>query len=281
MTRPTFTLIAVAAGLAAAGAANAATIMLSPQSPANGAVLGPQDAPYRVVLGWTADPTGCQAPPTDAKIVVSREGATNSSEPVNAAPYTDSFPLTIASLRPVTYTWYARMTCVGAPNNEVVSETRTFTVQGNPPRLEGSFRVTVHGTPQVWQFTPRCPAGACDTVMTRKGQRGALLAYNPATWAYRGRFRVQSLAPERVCTIKTTLGGKVLRKRTIENVYAATNGTLTLSPRGITRSADGARALSAGFVGRQVAQYRYTKRGRSLGCPRGSRAAAPLVGTLR
>lgn len=281
MPRPTFTLIVVAACLAAAGAANAATITLGPASPANGAVLGPQDAPYVITLGWTADPTGCQAPPRDAKVVVTRDGRTLSSDPVNAAPYTQSVPLRIASLKPVTYTWYARMTCAGAPNNEVVSETRTFTVQGNPPRLEGSFRVTVHGTPQVWQFTPRCPTGACDTVMTRKGQRGALLAYNPTTWAYTGRFAVQAVAPERVCTIKTTLGGKVLRRRTIQNVYAATNGTISLSPRGITRSADGARALTAGLVGRQVAQYRYTARGKSLGCPRGSRAAAPLVGTLR
>lgn len=288
MSRTSTALAAVVLGgaLATAAPALGASVSLVGASPANGAVLGPQDAPFQVPLVWTADITGCGVPTTTGKLVLEGEGQTREGNPVTLDPASGQ-PLgggstyRRATATPVTFTWYAEIACPAAPGGVVRSETRTFTLQGNPPRLVGSFTVKVHGTPQVWQFTPRCAAGACDTVMKRAGQKGALLRYDPAKQTYTGTFAKQAIAPERICRTTTKVRGKVVRSRTYKRVYSANNGRIALSVRGMTATADGSNAIVYGMVGRQTAQYRYTPRAKVLGCPAGRRATAPLTAILR
>lgn len=281
MSRMATLTAACLAVLGAAATAQAATVTLNADSPANGQVYAAQDAPFQVPLGFTSDITGCGAPTASGQVVVTLDGKSLSSDNVTSAAPADTKVLRLAAATPRTYSWYARITCPALPGGELRSETRTFTVQGNPPRLEGSFRVTVHGTPQVWQLTPTCPTGACNTRMTRPGQKAAMLVFNPANATYSGRFAKQNVAPERICRIKTTLGGRTLRSRTHENVYSAINGRITITVRAMGSNADGTKALVSAFTGRQTAQYRFTPRGKRLGCPPGTRASAPLVGILR
>ena len=55
---------------------------------ANGAVLGPQDAPFAIPLTWAADITGCGVPTTTGKVVLEGEGRVRAGNPVTLDPST-------------------------------------------------------------------------------------------------------------------------------------------------------------------------------------------------
>lgn len=288
MSRTSTALAAVALGgaLATAAPALGASVSLVGSSPANGAVLGPQDAPFAIPLTWAADITGCGVPTTTGKVVLEGEGRVRAGNPVTLDPSTGqplggSSTYTRATSTPITFTWYAEIVCPAAPGGMLRSEIRTFTLQGNPPRLVGAFTVRVHGTPQVWTFRPRCAVGACNTVMTRAGQKGAMLRYDPVKQTYTGTFGTQKIAPERICRTTTKVRGKVVRSRTYKRVYSAVNGRIVLNVRAMGATPDRATAIVYGMVGRQTAQYRYTPRAQALGCPPGRRATAPLIALHR
>lgn len=275
-------LAGLTALLALAPSALGASVTLTGASPTNGLVVPTQAPPYVVTFQWTADLTGCNAPATGSTaqlVVTAPDGSTLPADPVTGNPPNGLFTLNATPTAPATYQWYVRAGCPAAPGGEMRSETRSFTLTGPDPspRLNGTFRVDVAGSPQTWTFTARCPTGACDVGARRPGSKNFKLTYNPATRSYSGVFPVAAPASERVCTVTRRLKGVIVSRRTYRNVYSAETGTVKLSVRTTAVDAGGTQTLATGLVGTQRARYVANARGTRLGCPSGSFAVATLT----
>lgn len=271
--RSAHTLLAALALAVPAAASAAPSVSLVGRSPADGAVLPAQDAPYLVFLEWRSDTAGCGADTVTGTVVVSREQKEPMTDPVTGSSPSQSTELSAAVSQPTVYTWYARVECPSAPGGEIRSEVRTFTLTGNPPRLDGVYVTSLGGYPATWRFTASCPQGACDATATRPFGTPFRLTYDAERRRYRGTFARQS-APERVCRVRVRTTRTM---RTIPGAYVATRGVVDLTVGGVVRNVDRTATMADNLVGSQVATYRLTARGAKAGCPQGTRMRTRLI----
>lgn len=272
----------LAAGLTLAFAAPAlgAGVTLASPSPANDALIPTQPVPYSIPFAWTRDTSGCAVPAagTTTFRIFGPNGFSDST--TSTGPASDAATFTAGAAKPTKYSWFVDFAC---GNLTTRSEIRTFTLQGPnlAPRFKGRYLVTVGGNRQIWRFAPRCRRGACTTLAKRPGSGWFPLRWNPRKKSYSGKIAKLSTAKERVCRITTRRGGRVIRTRTVRNVYEARNVTVKLKVARTRINVDGTVTFAQSLRGAHRAKYLPKARGRKLGCPASSRLSAKITANRR